>query len=68
MYSVQMVSTTSYSLKAASLNQFWHGKGGWNIHSKDKRAGEEAPIAQVQLAGQPVVTSFPWPPPTIGFV
>ena len=45
-------------------NSSYCGNSGQNIHFKD-RGGEEEPLtAQVQLMGQPVVTSSQWPPPT----
>ena len=40
------------------------GSGGQNVRSKDRGWGEEHPIAQVQLAGQPLATSSRLPIPT----
>lgn len=49
----------AYSLKAPSLKTAPTVATLGSIHSKDREAGEEPPIARIQLSGQPTVTSSP---------
>ena len=59
MNTVQMVSTTYCSLKAASWKRVpTVGKSGQNAHSKDETGmGEELPTAQGKLENQLAVKS-----------
>lgn len=55
---IQLVSTTRYCLNSRSLRQL-RLQGWWVKHTfQGQGRGEEPLIAQVRLAGQPVVT-FP---------
>ena len=44
MYSVQMVSVTHYSLKAASLEQLLVWEQWADVHSKDRGGSEEPSV------------------------
>lgn len=51
----QMVSTTHYSLKVASLKKFKLWEGWVECIFQGQGGGKEPLIVRVQLAGQPVV-------------
>lgn len=50
MFTVQMVSMTHYSLKAALWKSSHCGDSGQYVHSKDRGGNEEPLTARVQLA------------------
>lgn len=39
------------------------GEGKHTAHSQDRIKGKEPEVAEIQLTGQPTVTSSQWPPP-----
>lgn len=67
-YTVHMVSTIHYSLKAVSLKRIplWER---WTGHSsKDKGRGKKPLGARIQLAGQLAVVSPQWLPVILSFI
>lgn len=56
-YTVQIVITTYYSLKAVSLEQLWIWECWVESTFQGPGGGEEPPNAWIQLTGQLVVTS-----------
>lgn len=50
---VQIVSLTTVLSQGSILRETsGNGKGKWKAYSKDRKEGDEAPVVQVQLAGQ----------------
>lgn len=54
-YTMLLSSTPHHHLRGTRL---WSRKGKQNSCSKDRGGDEEPPMAQVQVTGQSVVTSF----------
>ena len=59
LYSPDGLSNTLLSQRLVLENCSGSGNGGQNVHSKGKEGDEEPEIAQIQMAAQRAIMSFP---------